>query len=98
MSLQGLVEQGIILQVVRGELTTKFASSATSTYVDIGLSAGITPKSATSEILIHVTVWSGGINDAYPFFRLSLKLSSSSSTSTPQSPTLNPSTFGKSNI
>lgn len=44
MSLQGLVEQGIILQVVRGELTTKFASSATSTYVDIGLSAGITPK------------------------------------------------------
>ena len=70
MSLQGLVEQGIILQVVRGELTTKFASSATSTYVDIGLSAGITPKSTTSEILIHVTVWSGGINDAYPFFRL----------------------------
>ena len=35
MALQGLVEQGIILQVVRGELTTKFASSATSTYVDI---------------------------------------------------------------
>ena len=70
MALQGLVEQGIILQVVRGELTTKFASSATSTYVDIGLSAGITPKSTTSEILIHVTVWSGGINDAYPFFRL----------------------------
>ena len=70
MSLQGLVEQGIILQVVRGELTTKFASSATSTYVDIGLSAAITPKSTTSEILIHVTVWSGGINDAYPFFRL----------------------------
>ena len=70
MSLQGLVEQGIILQVVRGELTTKFASSATSTYVDIGLSATITPKSATSKILIHATVWNGGINDAYPFFRL----------------------------
>ena len=70
MSLQGLVEQGIILQVVRGELTTKFASSATATYVDIGLSAAITPKSSTSEILIHATVWNGGINDAYPFFRL----------------------------
>jgi hypothetical protein len=70
MALQGLVEQGIILQVVRGELTTKFASSATSTYVDIGLSATITPKSSTSDILIHATVWNGGINDAYPFFRL----------------------------
>jgi hypothetical protein len=70
MALQGLVEQGIVLQVVRGELTTKFASSATSTYVDIGLSATITPKSSTSDILIHATVWNGGINDAYPFFRL----------------------------
>jgi len=70
MALQGLIEQGIILQVVRGELTTKFASSATSTYVDIGLSATITPKSSTSDILIHATVWNGGINDAYPFFRL----------------------------
>ena len=70
MALQGLIEQGIILQVVRGELTTKFASSNTATYVDIGLSAAITPKSATSEILIHVTIWSGGQNDGYPFFRL----------------------------
>ena len=70
MALQGLIEQGIILQVVRGQLTTKFASSNTATYVDIGLSAAITPKSATSEILIHVTIWSGGQNDGYPFFRL----------------------------
>ena len=70
MALQGLIEQGIILQVVRGELTTKFASSNTASYVDIGLSAGITPKSATSEILIHVTIWSGGQYDGYPFFRL----------------------------
>jgi hypothetical protein len=70
MALQGLIEQGIILQVVRGQLTTKFASSSSATYIDIGLSAAITPKSVTSEILIHVTVWSGGQSDAYPFFRL----------------------------
>ena len=61
---------GKILQTVRGELTTKFASSATASYVDIGLSATITPASTSNKIIIHATIWSGGQNDAYPFFLL----------------------------
>ena len=61
---------GKILQTVRGELTTKFASSNTASYVDIGLSATITPASTSNKIIIHATIWSGGQYDGYPFFRL----------------------------
>tara|TARA_R100001086_G_C11751705_1_gene235551 strand:+ start:193 stop:717 length:525 start_codon:yes stop_codon:yes gene_type:complete len=62
---------GKVLQVVRGGLATKFASSATATYVDItGLTASITPTSADSKVLVHVTIWTGGANDAYPMYRL----------------------------
>tara|TARA_Y100000592_G_scaffold91256_1_gene151106 strand:+ start:36 stop:548 length:513 start_codon:yes stop_codon:yes gene_type:complete len=69
MALQGLVEQGKVLQVVRGTLSTKFSQS-TATLVDIGLDATITPSSSTSKILIHATIWSGGEFDAYPYFCL----------------------------
>ena len=71
MALQGLasLEQGKVLQVVRGTLSTKFSQS-TSTLVDIGLSATITPSKASSKILIHATIWNGGENDAYPYFCL----------------------------
>ena len=65
-----LATPGKVLQVVRGQLTTKFASSNTATYVDIGLSAAITPTASSHKILIHATIWSGGQNDGYPFFRL----------------------------
>ena len=67
---RSILPSGTVVQTVRGQLTTKFASSATSSYVDIGLSAAITPTASSHKILIHATIWSGGQSDAYPFFRL----------------------------
>jgi hypothetical protein len=49
---------GTILQVVSATNGTA-ATSTTSTYVDTGLSATITPKSATSKILVLVSVPDG---------------------------------------
>ena len=69
MALQGLVSTGKVLQIVRGSLSTKFAQT-TASLVDVGLSATITPTSATSKILIHTTIWAGGEVDAYPYFCL----------------------------
>ena len=69
MALQGAIEPGKVLQVVRGTLSTKFSQS-TGSLVDIGLSATITPSSTSSKILIHATIWNGGENDGYPYFCL----------------------------
>lgn len=44
---------GTVLQVVQG-ITTTQVSSSSSTYADTGLSATITPTSATSKILVVV--------------------------------------------
>jgi len=44
--------EGSVLQVVQGSTTTRI--SATSSYVDTGLSASITPSSTSSKILIIV--------------------------------------------
>ena len=46
---------GHIIQVVNGLLTTG-ASNNTASYVDSGLTATITPKFATSKILVIVTI------------------------------------------
>ena len=45
---------GSVLQVVQGSTTTQLSSS-TTTYADTGLTATITPTSATSKILVIVT-------------------------------------------
>ncbi len=57
---------GSVLQVVNSVLTTG-ASSSTSTFADTGLSATITPTSATSKILIfvHHTGLAKNVNDTY---------------------------------
>jgi hypothetical protein len=46
---------GKVLQVVQGTLTSNFATSLTS-YVDVGLSATITPSSSTSKIMVIVSM------------------------------------------
>jgi hypothetical protein len=46
---------GAVLQVVNANTTTPVSTTST-TYVDVGLSASITPKFATSKILIIGTV------------------------------------------
>jgi hypothetical protein len=46
---------GNVLQVVQGKLSTSFSTSSTSV-VDTGLTASITPTSATSKVLCYVTL------------------------------------------
>jgi hypothetical protein len=46
---------GSVLQVVQGTFSST-ATTTTSTYVDTGLSASITPTSATSKVLAFVTM------------------------------------------
>ena len=48
-----LVQPGMVLQVVNGSYDTT-VSATSSTLVDTGLSASITPKFATSKILVNV--------------------------------------------
>ena len=57
---------GHILQTVSSNLTTQMTSSSTS-YVDTGLTATITPSSSDSKILIvcNLTVAISGDNNAY---------------------------------
>lgn len=55
-----------VLQVVQGTTTTQFSTSSTS-YVDTGLTATITPRSTTSKILVLVSqtgfaAYGGGAN------------------------------------
>ena len=49
----GVLIPGHVVQVVQGETNTVY-SSATTSYGDTGLSATITPKSASSKILISL--------------------------------------------
>jgi len=46
---------GKMLQVIEGRLTTTFSTSSTS-YSDLGLSATITPSSASSRIMVQVYI------------------------------------------
>jgi hypothetical protein len=46
---------GNVIQVVQGKLSTSFSTSSTSV-VDTGLTASITPTSATSKVLCYVTL------------------------------------------
>lgn len=57
---------GSVLQVVQGTLTGTF-STTSSTYVDTGVSATITPTSNTSKILVFVSTMAGvsTVNDSF---------------------------------
>ena len=59
---------GKVLQVVQGLYTTNFNTTSTS-YVDTGLSASITPSSTSSKILALVSQqgFKAGISDAYHY-------------------------------
>ena len=50
---------GHVIQIVQGIKTDTFTSSSTTTFVDIGLSVAITPKSASSKVLISYRVCTG---------------------------------------
>lgn len=64
-----LVQTGMILQTVQTLSTSQFTTSGTA-YVDMGLSASITPKYATSKILVDITMFCGEGTDAFPAFKL----------------------------
>ena len=53
---------GKVLQVVQGTLTSK-VSTTSSSMVDTGLSAAITPSATSSKVLIHVQLGSFSNND-----------------------------------
>jgi hypothetical protein len=69
-NLVGVTGVGKVLQVVSTDYTSTF-SSASTTPVDVsGFSATITPSSASSKILVLVTVYFGFANDTYPYVLL----------------------------
>jgi len=63
---------GKVGQVVQGTLTSVFSSAAQNVFVDIGLSASITPTSTSSKILVDVTI--GGSGKQYPTMFLAANL------------------------
>lgn len=64
-----LVQPGMILQTVQTLSTNQFTTSGTA-YVDMGFTASITPKYATSKILVDITMFCGEGTDAFPAFKL----------------------------
>jgi hypothetical protein len=63
--------EGRILQVQSMKYTQKFASSSTSSLVDVSnFNKVFTPKSADSTMIIYIGISIGGENDAYPYFDL----------------------------
>ena len=60
---------GSVLQVVQGNLETT-ASTTSSTYASTGLSASITPTSASSKILVLTSAWCRKRGSAYIGLRL----------------------------
>jgi len=61
---------GAVLQVVSTTKTDTFSTSSTSPVDVTGFSATITPISATSKILVSVSVAFGGDDDIYPYVLL----------------------------
>jgi hypothetical protein len=62
---------GKVLQVAQGVLSTKPSTSSTS-FTDTGLTVSITPTSATSKILVMVTIGSTGASNGYATLGLNL--------------------------
>ena len=54
---------GSVIQVVQGQLTTQASTTSTS-FVDTGLSASITPSSASSKILVMYSAGTGSSSTA----------------------------------
>ena len=69
----GIQIPGHVVQVVQSTYATE-TSTTSSSYSDTGLSASITPKSATSKILVMFSLGSSGVNntaaEARGYFRL----------------------------
>ena len=57
--------KGHIIQVEQGVKTDTFTNNSQSSFVDIGLSVSITPKFATSKILVQYRVGTSIVNGAY---------------------------------
>ena len=70
---------GSVLQVVNATLTG-IVSNSTSTYADTGLTATITPTSATSKILVLATINGAGKNNLNAGNALALRLVRGSTT------------------
>jgi hypothetical protein len=64
---------GSVLQVVTGTTSTA-VSSSTTTFVDVGLSATITPTSASSKILIITNIMGANKSSAFSSNRMDLNL------------------------
>lgn len=64
---------GTVLQVVTGTTSTA-VSNSTTTYTDVGLSASITPTSASSKILVITTIQGVAKSSADSANRMDLKL------------------------
>jgi hypothetical protein len=75
--LTNLPGGGKVLQVVQGTLTSAFSTSSSS-YVDTGLSATITPSSSSSKILVLVNGQIDRPATAYEALRLNLLRGSTS--------------------
>lgn len=65
-----LYSPGHIIQVVSTDFTGQYSSSSGTVQDVAGFSATIQPKSATSKILVTVSVAFGFANDAYPYVLL----------------------------
>jgi hypothetical protein len=61
---------GAVLQVVSTDYTSTFTTTSTSPVDITGFSATITPTSASSKILVMVSVFFGGAYDIYPYVLL----------------------------
>ena len=55
---------GKVLQVVSSTKTDTYASNPNNSYVDIGLSAAITPASSSNKVLIQISLMGAGVNGA----------------------------------
>ena len=69
----GIQIPGHVVQVVQSTYATE-TSTTSSSYSDTGLSASITPKSATSKILVMFSLGSSGVNNTAAEARGSFRL------------------------
>jgi hypothetical protein len=66
----GVYAPGCVLQVIQTYYTDKFSSSSATPADVTGFAATITPKFATSKVLVMLDVMIGGGVDSYPYLLL----------------------------
>jgi hypothetical protein len=71
---KGTLPTGSVLQVVNGFTSTSVTSTAIDTWVDIGLTATITPTSASSKIMVIANICGMVKNDGNAYNRLGIQL------------------------